>query len=99
MKIDELKASVEAGLNGMMDAWFEEPLHKAIGRTVIKANINKFDSMLELITDADGNVLIDDIIDSLGDIEIDLTKYSSILPKRILLLSKADMKKIIQGGF
>lgn len=99
MRIEELKVAVEDGLYKMVDLWFEEPIYRAIGRTVVKANINKFDGMLEWITDADGNVMVDDIIDNIGDIEIDLTRYSSLLPRRILLLSVDDMKKIVHGGF
>lgn len=98
MKKGELKLKIEHGLMNLIPEWFDEPIYQAFAKTIVKANINKFDNMIDLITDDSGNVLVDDIINNLSDIQIDLTKYSSLLPNRILLLSKQDIINIIKNG-
>lgn len=102
MEKSELKKIVSNHLNKMMDGWFSDnELFKALGKTIIQANVNKFDGLIDLLTDENGNVLVDDLIKNLGDtvigdgIKIDLTKYSSLLPRRILIFSKSDLNELV----
>lgn len=100
MKKSELKTRLIKGINKMVDEWFDDNLFfNGIAHTIVKANQNKFDNIIDLITDENDDVLVDDIINYMtDDIQIDLTKYSSLLPNKILILSKEDVKQIINGS-
>lgn len=84
-----------------MTEWFaDKPLIQAIGITIIQTNVNKFDGLIDMLTDENGNVNIDALIENLGDIvqqdyTIDLTTISPYLPKRILIISKEDINALI----
>ena len=84
-----------------MRDWFsDKPLIQAIGITVVQTNLNKFDDLLDMLTDENGNVNIDGLIENLGsiieqDYTIDLTTISPYLPSRILIISKEDIKSLI----
>ena len=85
-----------------MRDWFsDKPLIQAIGITVVQTNLNKFDGVIDMLTDENGNVNIDGLIENLGDIverdyTIDLTTISPYLPSRILIISKDDIKSLIE---
>ena len=85
----------------MMRDWFsDKPLIQAIGITVVQTNLNKFDGLLDMLTDENGNVNIDGLIENLGgilenDYTIDLTTISPYLPNRILIISRDDIKGLI----
>lgn len=102
MTKDVLKPIVADYLGKMIDGWFEgKPLFKALGKTIIQTNVNKFDGLLDMLTDADGNVNVDLLIDNLGDYlendySIDLTTYSPLLPQRIILISRSDIQNLIK---
>lgn len=101
MKANELKTIVSKHLIRLMGEWFNDnPFFQAIGKTVVQANINKFDGLLEMLSDTNGDIMTNALIENLGDIvekgyQIDLTEISPLLPNRILLVTKEDVKSLI----
>ena len=99
MRTNEVKAVITKHLNKLITEWFgDKPLIQAIAKTAIQANINKYDNLLEMLTDEKGNLLIDELIDNLGiknGYEIDLTTISPLLPNRIVIISKEDIESLI----
>lgn len=97
-----LKDIVSKKIIQLMTEWFaDKPLIQAIGITVIQTNVNKFDSVIDMLTDNEGNVNIDGLVENLGntleqDYTIDLTTISPYLPNRILIISKSDIKNLIE---
>ena len=84
----------------MRDWFYDKPLVQAIGITIVQTNVNKFDGLLDMLTMEDGNVNIDALIENLGgileqDYTIDLTTISPYLPSRVLIISKDDIKGLI----
>ena len=102
MKKNEVKKIVSDYLIKMMNEWFpDKVLVRAFGITAIQANVNKFDGIIDMITDDNGDVNIDGLVDNLGeyldkDLTIDLTTISPFLPQRILIITKSDMQTLIQ---
>lgn len=84
-----------------MGEWFEgKPLYQALGITIVQTNVNKFDSLIDMLTDEEGNVKVDLLVENLGeyvekDYTIDLATISPYLPKRTIILTKNDIKEII----
>lgn len=109
MNATEFKNSVLNGLNGLVDEWFdstsiEDTLFNGICRTVINANKNKYDNIISMFSDENGDVMIDDLIENIVNrlpekIEIDLKQYINLpfVPNKILLLTRQDIIKIIKG--
>ena len=101
MTKDELKPILQAFLTEMMESWFSDrPLVKTLGNSLIKANVNKYDNVLDMFADEHGDIDVDDILNSVGDTmedayKIDLEQFSTLLPKRILLISKEDIKNLL----
>jgi hypothetical protein len=99
MKTNEVKAVIAQHLNKLITEWFgDKPLIQAIAKTAVRANINKYDNLLEMLTDEKGNLLVDELIDNLGikdGYEIDLTAISPLLPNRVILISKQDIDGLI----
>lgn len=101
MKKNEVKKIVSDYLIKMMNDWFpDKPLIKAFGITIIQSNVNKFDGVIDMITDENGDVNIDSLVENLGDLlekelTIDLTTISPFLPQRILIVTKSDMQTLI----
>lgn len=97
----QLKDIISKKVITLMRDWFsDKPLIQALGITIIQTNINKFDSLLDMLTDENGNVNVDGLIENLGilveqDYTIDLTTISPYLPSRILIISKEDIKGLI----
>ena len=84
----------------MRDWFYDKPLVQAIGITIVQTNLNKFDGLLDMLTLEDGNINVDALIENLGDIleqdyTIDLTTISPYLPSRVLIISKDDIKGLI----
>ena len=105
MKTSEAKTVIASHINKLIEEWFsDKPIVKAFAKTALQANINKYDNVLEMLTDEKGNLLIDELINNLGiknGYEIDLSNFSPLLPNRILLISKQDIDNIImdlKGG-
>ena len=99
MKTNEVKAVIAQHLNKLITEWFgDKPLIQAVAKTAVQANINKYDNLLEMLTDEKGNLLVDELIDNLGireGYEIDLTTISPLLPNRVILISKQDIDGLI----
>lgn len=97
-----LKDIVSKKIIHLMTEWFnDKPLIQAIGITIIQTNVNKFDSVIDMLTDNEGNVNIDGLVENLGntleqDYTIDLTTISPYLPSRILIISKSDIQNLIE---
>ena len=101
MKKDALKPILKDFLTDMMDGWFgDKPLLKTLGNSLITANINKYDNVLDMFADEHGDIDIEGILNSIGDTmedayKIDLQQFSPLLPNRILLISKEDIKNLL----
>ena len=97
----QIKDIISRKIITLMRDWFsDKPLIQAVGITIVQTNINKFDGLLDMLTNEQGEVNIDALIENLGDIveqdyTIDLTTISPYLPKRILIISKDDIKAVI----
>lgn len=97
-----LKDIVSKKIIQLMTEWFaDKPLIQALGITVVQTNVNKFDSVIDMLTDNEGNVNIDGLVENLGntleqDYTIDLTTISPYLPNRILIISKSDIQNLIE---
>lgn len=97
-----LKDIVSKKIIQLMSEWFsDKPLIQAIGITIIQTNVNKFDGLIDMLTDNEGNVNIDGLVENLGntleqDYTIDLTTISPYLPNRILIISKSDIQYLIE---
>ena len=105
MKRDELKPVVSDFLKGMMDGWFEDkPIWKGLGYSLIDANINKYDSVIDMFADENGDIDINSLKKNMGDtitepFKIDLQQISPILPNRILLIGKDDIDRLFKMLF
>jgi hypothetical protein len=101
MNKTEIKDIISNKIITLMRDWFsDKPLIQALGITIVQTNVNKFDGVLDMLTDEEGNVNVDGLIDNLGgildnDYTIDLTTISPYLPSRILIISKDDIKGLI----
>lgn len=101
MKIPEFKTILSEHLDKLIGEWFgDKPLFNAIAKTAVKANINKFDNLLDMLTNEQGDLLVEELVDNLGEAiergyEIDLTEISTLLPKRVLLVSKEDIQSLL----
>lgn len=101
MNKTQIKDIISNKIITLMRDWFsDKPLIQALGITIVQTNVNKFDGVLDMLTDEEGNVNVDGLIDNLGgildnDYTIDLTTISPYLPSRILIISKDDIKGLI----
>lgn len=97
----DLKPIIKDFLTNMMNDWFnDKPIWKTLGYAFINANINKYDNIIDMFADENGNIDVEGILNDLGDdmentFKIDLEEYSPLLPKRILLITKEDIKNLI----
>ena len=102
MTKSDIKAIVGNKLIRLMGEWFEgKPVFQALGITIIQSNINKFDGLIDMLTDENGNVNAELLINNLGDtlekdMTIDLTAISPLLPHRILIITKQDIQEIVE---
>lgn len=101
MNKTQIKDIISKKIITLMRDWFnDKPLIQAIGITVVQTNVNKFDGVLDMLTDENGQVNMDGLIENLGgileqDYTIDLTTISPYLPNRILIISKSDINDLI----
>lgn len=105
MTKDELKPILKDFLTNMMNDWFgDKPLWKTLGNSLINANINKYDNILDMFADENGNIDIENILNNIGNsmeesYKIDLQEISPLLPNRILLISKDDIKNLLASVY
>lgn len=99
MKTNEAKQVIVKHLNRLIVEWFgDKPLIQAIAKTALQANINKYDNLLEMLTDEKGNLLVNELINNLGinnGYEIDLSTISPLLPNRIVIINKSDIDNLL----
>lgn len=101
MKKDDLKPILKDFLGKMMNEWFDDkPLWKSLGNSLINANINKYDNVLDMFADENGNIDVEGILNNIGNTmeesyKIDLQQFSPLLPNRILLISKEDINNLL----
>lgn len=97
MKKEDLKPKLQAFLRQMMSEWFaDKSFLKGLGIALVDANVNKYDSILDMFADENGEIDVEGIIKNMDDrIEIDLQSLSPILPNRILLITKSDLWKLL----
>ena len=101
MKKDDLKPILKDFLGKMMNDWFsDKPLFKTLGNSLINANINKYDNVLDMFADENGNIDVEGILNNIGNTmeesyKIDLQQFSPLLPNRILLISKEDINNLL----
>jgi hypothetical protein len=97
----QIKDIISKKIITLMRDWFgDKPLIQAIGITIVQTNVNKFDGLIDMMTDENGEVNTDVLIENLGtileqDYTIDLTTISPLLPKRILIISKSDIQSVV----
>lgn len=99
MQLNDFKRVITEHLNRLITEWFSDmPLIQALAKTILKANINKYDNLLELLTDEKGDIMVEELINNLNirnGYEIDLTSISPLLPNRVLIISRSDIDGII----
>lgn len=103
MNKDDFKPVLKRFLTDMVSEWFDDkPLLKTLGNSLISANINKYDNIFEMFSDEHGDIDVEGMLNNLTDnmkepIKIDLQQLSPLLPNRILLISKDDIKQLISS--
>ena len=85
----------------MMSQWFnDKPFIKGLGISIIDANINKMDNLIELFENENGDIDVHGVINNISDInepiKIDLTTISPLLPSRVLLITKDDFHDFLR---
>ena len=99
MQINEVKSVIYNHLNKLINDWFnDKPLVKALAKTALQANLNKYDNVLEMITNEKGELMVNELVENLGIMngyQIDLTTISPLLPNRIVIISKEDIQQIL----
>lgn len=101
MKRPEFKSAVSDFLTNMLGQWFpDKPFVKGLGISLVNANINKYDTLLELFEDENGEIDIKGIIENMGSLneplKIDLRQYSPLLPNRTLLITQDDFNELLK---
>lgn len=100
MKRAEFKSVLSGFLKKMMMEWFpDKPFVKGLGISIIDANINKYDSLIELFEDENGDIDAKGLIKNIGShdepYKINLGQYSPMLPNRTLLITKEDLENLL----
>ena len=112
MKAQEVKLKLVTSVNKLIDTYFGSPIvsEKMINATLkvlVKQNAYKLDSMLELLSDANGDINPQDIlieyanqIDENGVI-IDIKQYinnetlKQFIPNKVLVMRKEDVLNLV----
>jgi hypothetical protein len=112
MKAQEVKLKLVTSINRLIDTYFSSPIvsEKMINATLkvlVKQNAYKLDSMLELFSDANGDINPQDIlieyanqIDENGII-VDIKQYinnetlKQFIPNKVLVMRKEDILNLI----
>lgn len=114
MKKQEFKAYILNKLYNVLDQWFDtntlqDNATKAIVKTIIQAKQHSFDEIIDVVTDEQGEVRTDILLNNIEDmlpqsVNIDLLQYAEqfnipkwIVPNKILLLTKDDIKEVLKN--
>lgn len=112
MKASEFKLRIIKGLNDLIDTYFgsnslNEKFINATLKFLVKQNSNKYDNILELFSDENGEIdmytMVDYYSNIIGNegIKFDLKKYigneyvRNIVPDKILILKKDDIMNLL----
>lgn len=113
MKVQEFKLMVLNKLYKITDEWFDtntlqDRFINGTLKTIIKANQNKYDNLINMFADENGNVDLSEMRNQLVNvipekIEMDVTEITSkwnvpsyLLPKKVLLLTRKDILDILK---
>lgn len=102
MKKEQLKPKIQAFLHQMMSEWFpDKNVLRGLGIALVDANVNKYDSILDMFADENGEIDVDGIIKKVSETmespyQIDLQQFSPLLPNRILLITKEDINSLAE---
>jgi hypothetical protein len=107
MKVTEFKVRTINKLFNIIDGWFDngfqDGMINGVLKTIIKANQNKYDELLKVFTDEQGNIDLSEINKQMEkvvpeNLEIDLKDYANkmgvpvyLVPNKILILPKQDV--------
>jgi hypothetical protein len=107
MKVAEFKVRTINKLFNIIDGWFDngfqDGMINGVLKTIIKANQNKYDELLKVFTDEQGNIDLSEINKQMEkvvpeNLEIDLKDYANkmgvpvyLVPNKILILPKQDV--------
>jgi hypothetical protein len=80
MKKENMIEAVMKWADGLIDAWFPLYLRPTI-KVMLKANQHKLSSVIDLFTDANGNILINELID----------EYMNLIPEDGLMLNAMEL--------
>lgn len=111
MKISEFKLKTVNGLNNLIDTYFgtndiKDKFINATLKILVKQNINKFDNILEVFANENGEIIATDIIDEYSKVfnddgfVFDIRDYvkndivRSMLPNKALIIKKEDLENI-----
>jgi hypothetical protein len=112
MKIGEVKIRLSNSVIELIDTYFggsalNEKFINSTLKIILKQNLYKADSMLQLFADQNGDINISDIVEEyskmVGDegIIFDLKKYvendfvKSLIPDKILVIKRNDILKLL----
>lgn len=112
MKIAEFKLRVINGINGLINDYFgsltmTDKFINATLKLLVKQNSNKYDHVLNMFADENGEINSNDIIsvysDMIGDegLTFDLRDYvgseiGRFMPNKVLIIKKEDLIKIMK---
>lgn len=112
MKIPEFKARTINKLSSIIDGWFDNGIQDGIIngvlKTVIKANQNKYDELLNVFTDEQGELDLSEINKQMMRVvpentELDLREMANrfnvatyLVPNKVLILSKKDVMDLFK---
>lgn len=111
MKISEFKLKTQSGINKLIDVYFgsgdiKDKFINATLKILVKQNMNKFDGILSMFSDENGEIVIADIIDEYSNVfgedgfVFDVRDYikndiiKSLLPNKALIIKKEDLAEI-----
>lgn len=100
MKKEQLKPILKDYIHKMIDSWFEGlPLWKTLGHSFVEANVNKYDTTIDMFADENGEIDAKGILKNIGETmespyKIDLQQFSLLFPNRILLITKEDIQHL-----
>lgn len=112
MKAGEVKIRLSNSVMGLIDTYFggttlNEKFINSTLKIILKQNIYKIDSMLNLFSDKDGNINVDEIITEYSNmidekgLVFDLKSYvkddmiKSFIPDKVLIIKKEDILKLL----
>lgn len=107
MRVEEFKVRTINKLFNIIDGWFDngfqDGMINGVLKTIVKANQNKYDELLKVFTDEQGNIDLSEIRKQMEkvipeNLEMDLKDYANkmgvppyLVPNKVLILPKKDV--------